>query len=243
MASSTTYTTIALELEDYDYGSLHSTVTNNSRLTASVDGIYHIQGTVNWATSTSGDRSARILLGGATTVATSTDVTQSTAALLKTTYVSAHYYLTAGQYVELQAFQNSGGSLGLDTGNNTSFSMALVSPLSGGGGGGGGSMSTLSDVDVALAVDGSMLRYESSASQWQATTAANLLLNDAGRLQIPTNGASGGIQVGSDITMARTSANILTMGASNKIQQATLPTSADDLTNQVYVDRMDMFYA
>lgn len=238
------FTTIAFELEDYDYGDLHSNVTNNSRLTAQADGVYLIQGTVNWTSNTSNDRGALIRLNGTTTIATSMEVTQSTSATVKNTHVMTHFYMTTGQYVELQAFQNTGGALTLSTTTNSSFSMALVSPLSGGGGGGGGgatNLNGLTDVDTGAAVDGSLFRYEAGTTEWLPTTASNLLLNDAGRLQVPTDGATAGVQIGSDITMARTSANILTMGAANKVQQTTVATAADDLTNQVYVDRINFF--
>jgi len=64
------------------------------------------------------------------------------------------------------------------------------------------------DVDTTGVVDGSILRYELTGTTWQATTAANLLINDAGEVLAPT-----------------------------------LPTTGDSLTNQVFTERMDMFFA
>lgn len=50
------------------------------------------------------------------------------------------------------------------------------------------------DVDTSAAVDGSLLRYEQSAGEWQATTSANMLLDDSGQLQLDAN--SQGVRVG-----------------------------------------------
>lgn len=69
-------------------------------------------------------------------------------------------------------------------------------------------LNDVGDVDTTGVVDGSLLRYEAAGPVWNATTASNLLLTDAGQLQAPT-----------------------------------LPSTANDLTNQVWVERMDLFYA
>jgi len=192
------------------------------------------------------------------------------------------------------------------------------------------SLDDIEDVAVSAAVDGSLLRYEASSTDWEATTATNLLLNDNGQLRVLTNGSSGGITLGTsgdvnlyrsgadtlrtddtlfagpsvalgpnassgislsgtisritfsgldsavnnairlkrsadtfdrleigsdgliawgggsaatDVTLGRSAAHIVALGSGDKIQQATMPSAADDLTNQVYVDRMNMFFA
>ena len=46
-----------------------------------------------------------------------------------------------------------------------------------------------------------------------------------------------------DTELLRTEANVLSMAAGDKLQQAELPVVANDLTNQVWVERMDMFHA
>ena len=127
------FTGVDLELEDYDYGGLHVLTPSptNRRLTAVVDGVYSITGSLNFAASTSGDRGVRILLNGATVIARSFGVTDSTSGEQPSISCTTHYYLTAGNYVELNAFQNSGASLNLDlTATAPSLQMALISPLS-----------------------------------------------------------------------------------------------------------------
>ena len=79
------------------------------------------------------------------------------------------------------------------------------------------SMSDLSDANTSSAVDGSILRYESSAGEWQATTAANMLLNDTGQLQLPATGASGGIVLGGDWSIYRSAAGTATIPSNNLI--------------------------
>lgn len=56
----------------------------------------------------------------------------------------------------------------------------------------------LSDVDTTGKVDGSLFRYDTGSGSWGATTGSNLLLTDAGQLQVPTAGASAGILLGGD---------------------------------------------
>jgi hypothetical protein len=66
------------------------------------------------------------------------------------------------------------------------------------------------DVDTTGAVDGSLFRYEASASEWQSTTASNMLLTDDGQLQLPaTNFQNSGIVLGGDTNLYREAANQL----------------------------------
>ncbi len=179
-----------------------------------------------------------------------------------------------------------------------------------------GTLSDLTDVDTTGLVDGSLFRYEFSATEWGATTASNLLLDDNGQLQLPVTGSTGGLLIGGDTqlfragpnilrlgsddrleisgttgayfqklttamsdtqtlistynttdaatrfairdtgrvewganatafdtTLERSAANTLAVGSDDKIQQATQPSTGNDLVNQVWAERMDLFYA
>lgn len=66
------------------------------------------------------------------------------------------------------------------------------------------------DVTDSARVDGSLFRFEATGAQWEATTGSNLLLSDAGQLQVPTDGASAGIAIGSDGQIYRSAADELT---------------------------------
>lgn len=107
-----TWTSVAFDNENYDYGSLHSNVTNNSRLTAPTSGVYNISGESAWAINATGDRFARVLLNGTTPITNSGSVTVSGASYAISS-VETSYYLTVGEYVEFQVLQTSGASLGL----------------------------------------------------------------------------------------------------------------------------------
>ncbi len=121
--SNTTDTAIALNSERYDFGNLHDTSTNNSRITASVGGIYQISGSVNFAANATGLRVLYIRYNGTTDIAgqsapgngsNSTSITTSTL-----------YHLDAGDYIEMFAYQASGGSLNVTSGGNYSPELSL----------------------------------------------------------------------------------------------------------------------
>ena len=67
--------------------------------------------------------------------------------------------------------------------------------------------SDLSDVDDSARVDGSLARFDTTGSTWQATTGSNLLLSDAGQLQIPTTGSGAGVLIGGDFQIYRSAAD------------------------------------
>jgi len=55
-------------------------------------------------------------------------------------------------------------------------------------------LDSLTDVDTSSVVDGALLRYEATGTQWNDTSA--LLFTDAGQLQVTTSGSSGGVAIG-----------------------------------------------
>jgi hypothetical protein len=104
----------------------HSTSSNTSRLTCQQAGMYQISAAVEWASNATGFRNIHIALNGTTSLcyderpAVSGDTTDQT--------VSTLYYLNVGDYVELRASQNSGGSLNVLAGSAYSpeFMMARI---------------------------------------------------------------------------------------------------------------------
>lgn len=118
-----TLTLAALGAEDFDTANMHSTSSLTSRLVAPITGIYQVSGRVNWAGVASGMRIADLYRNGslvgnlvAGPNSGNNAMAQSFASLVR---------LTAGQYVELVLFQNSGGAV---DGGAGEFSMHWVGP-------------------------------------------------------------------------------------------------------------------
>jgi hypothetical protein len=101
-----------LNSEDFDVGAMHDTVTNNSRLTipASNTGIYLVIGGTQFAANATGYRQLNIYKNGATILATAV-VAVNAAGQVTVCQVAAVVSLTAADYIELAATQNSGGNL------------------------------------------------------------------------------------------------------------------------------------
>lgn len=106
-----TVTTIALNTEVFDTDGMHDNVTNNSRLTAQTAGMYLIGGAIAWNTaSATGWRQARITMGTANTLLTFSNEDGSTSYNV-TNVVLTTQALQVGEFVELAAYQNSGGAM------------------------------------------------------------------------------------------------------------------------------------
>lgn len=107
--------------EDIDSSGMHSTVSNTSRFTAVYPGWYWCNGGVDWPASATGTRvvgwQVTPISSGVTTGVNGGDTSiQGFAGL--TNRQPARFvkvFLNVGDYVELTAFQNSGGTLTLDT--------------------------------------------------------------------------------------------------------------------------------
>lgn len=112
---------ITFDSERVDVGGCHSTVSNTSRLTvpSGEGGWYDIGGCFEFAANATGHRLARILLNGATVIA-QVGPFDATSAFSTALNPSTKYQLAAADYVELQGYQNSGGSLNISASGNYS---------------------------------------------------------------------------------------------------------------------------
>jgi len=110
LATGTTDIPLTLDTEDYDSDNGHSTTTNTSRYTVQVAGTYVIMGTAAIATSATGNRKLGINVNGVNArggvVQSPGFASNSWCAVVCTTQA-----LVVGDYVELVAWQTSGGSL------------------------------------------------------------------------------------------------------------------------------------
>lgn len=120
-----TTTALAFNSERADTNTIHDTVTNNSRLTCQTAGVYYITASVQFAANATGFRQVGIRLNGTTALAFQRTPSPggSDAALLT---ISTAYALSAADYVEATVYQNSGGSLNVDTSANFTPEFMMV---------------------------------------------------------------------------------------------------------------------
>lgn len=102
---------VALDSERYDNGAMHSTVTDNSRITFTTAGIYIITFNCAFAANATGDRSAFIRKNGQDFIAMSQKHAFATQECGMS--VTVHEMFEVGEFVEAIAKQDSGGALNL----------------------------------------------------------------------------------------------------------------------------------
>jgi hypothetical protein len=104
------FASIQLTSETWDTAGLHSG-TNNTRLTAPIDGIYMLTANVFWAGNSNGERDLGIEINGSKFVGfvadSAADTSESPEAL------STVYLMNAGDFAEARVEQTSGGALNL----------------------------------------------------------------------------------------------------------------------------------
>ena len=110
--------TLTFDTERYDSGDLHSTSSNTGRLTAPITGLYSVGANVRFASNATGQRQVALRINGTTFIAyVLVQAANGDATFLN---VSTDYQLTAGDYVEVRAYQNSGGNLNVTASANYS---------------------------------------------------------------------------------------------------------------------------
>jgi hypothetical protein len=120
-----TFLVFHFPIEAYDTANLHSTSTNTSRLTAPVAGIYRVSAFVTWADDSSSNPGYRELLlsrngAGSLDFDVGPGLNQERAQ-----HLSTDVSLAEGGYVEIGAYQTSGGVLSITA---WSFTMSWVAP-------------------------------------------------------------------------------------------------------------------
>jgi len=104
--STSTDTVLTAPAEDYDTDGMHSTVTNTGRGRAVTAGKYRASAIVQWDSDTTGRREVRFLVNGSTQHVVS--VMGASAGVVQN--VQKMLVLAANDYVEVQVWQNSGGT-------------------------------------------------------------------------------------------------------------------------------------
>lgn len=117
-----TVTAVQLNAESFDSDALHDNTTNNTRFTipAGYAGKWMIIGTCQYVSNVTGRRHARIQKNG-TTLLGFTQVSTFTGGGSTNAQTATVAALVAGDYVELHAYQDSGGALNLEAGEGSSW--------------------------------------------------------------------------------------------------------------------------
>jgi hypothetical protein len=120
-----TLTALAFNSERFDTDTIHDTVTNNSRLTCKTAGKYQITGNIEWAASPTTNAQIDIFLNASTQIARSV-FALTVSADFRVMNVTTLYDLAVNDFVELRVFQQSGGSININSSGNYSPEFMMV---------------------------------------------------------------------------------------------------------------------
>ena len=118
-------TALQLNAEEFDSSNLHDNSTNNSRLTVVTSGVYDVVGSIRYFQSATGVRSIIVRKNGSTTLIDAAFANNGAGTAVIATG-TGHLYLAAGDYIELCAWQNSGGSLNAQYTDPSSIHLSCV---------------------------------------------------------------------------------------------------------------------
>jgi hypothetical protein len=110
---------VTLNSEHYDDNNIHSTSSNQSRLTCQTAGKYHIFANIRWASNATGYRNVYLqVTSGGNTFYIAADCVAAVNGHETDQCLSTIWDLAAGDYVELWVLQTSGGNLNIVGGTN-----------------------------------------------------------------------------------------------------------------------------
>jgi hypothetical protein len=112
---SATFTAVRFDVEDYDRGGFWRGFTTRTRLTVPTTGIYLVCGTVSFTNNATGQRVLQLRLNGSGSGITgvAAQVSNLSGTYLAVPTLVTVLSLTAGDYIELFAYQDSGSQLTL----------------------------------------------------------------------------------------------------------------------------------
>lgn len=124
-----TFTTLAFDTERQDPFGMHDPVLDNSRLTVAHDGFYILGAQVVFASNTTGARIALLRVNGGGYVGRFSYI-PSVGGHQHTVSATTATFLAAGDFVEAQVWQNSGGALDVQvaSGYSPELWIALLTP-------------------------------------------------------------------------------------------------------------------
>lgn len=106
------FTAVTMDSSILDTDGQHSNSVNPSRVVCQVAGWYSVSGAIGYLTNATGARGAVIYKNGAALTQSTGTITAASNALHVATAGEFLVQLAVGDYVELYAWQNSGGALG-----------------------------------------------------------------------------------------------------------------------------------
>lgn len=118
------WTVMTFDTETVDTYGGHSNSVNNSRYTAQRAGYYRVTGTASFATNSTGSRGCRISKNGSVVTGSGQLVGAGTLNAV-VACAATLVFLAVGDYVELSAGQNSGGSLSTNNSGESACTMTL----------------------------------------------------------------------------------------------------------------------
>lgn len=108
----------------YDPLNMHNTAANQTRVVVPWSGWYICQGVIGWANNATGTRRAAIFVNG--TIVTGAQISLSTINDgISIPIPAVPALLTAGQFIEVHIFQNSGGALDTSAGTSNRPTLAV----------------------------------------------------------------------------------------------------------------------
>lgn len=107
-----TDTSVAFNAELFDNDGMHSTTSNNNRITAKTAGLYFMSTAVQFENNSTGKRTLSLRVNGSFTIAT--QETNAVSGGDTRLNVSTVYYLNENDYVEARVFQDSTVSLDVE---------------------------------------------------------------------------------------------------------------------------------
>lgn len=119
------YLAITFNSERSDQYGMHSTSTNTSRITVPIAGWYYVWGCLRFDANATGIRRIAIRFGGSTYIALHSNNAPEAVNTAELS-ISTIYYFAASDYIELAAFQSSGGNLDILATANYSPEFAVM---------------------------------------------------------------------------------------------------------------------
>jgi hypothetical protein len=120
------YTVLAFNSERFDTDNIHDNATNNTRLTCKTAGKYLIVANASFESNATGSRALKIMLNGTGDIGIVHQMSITGGLGPANLSLSTIYDLAINDYVELYAYQSSGGSLNVLTTGNYSPEFMMV---------------------------------------------------------------------------------------------------------------------
>jgi hypothetical protein len=121
-----TWTPLLLEIEDDDNRDGHSTTTNTSRYTMPESGWYDLAGSASFASNATGFRGVAFIINGSITNFYWPTQVPPVNGNVTALSIAGDQYFTAGDYVEVAAYQNSGAGLNTNTAGSVTPRLAVT---------------------------------------------------------------------------------------------------------------------